>query len=59
MQCDPTTSPRAACGPWKHSGKIIKSNICWKACKVTFVSLNCLHWIKCICTRTMTCTFSV
>jgi len=21
--------------------------------KFTFISLNCLHWIKCICTRTM------
>jgi len=40
-------------GPRKHSGKIFKSEICWKACGVTFVLLNCLRWIKCHCTRTM------
>jgi len=42
-----------------HSGRICKSEICWKAYKVTFVSLNCLRWIKCICTRTINTTFSV
>jgi len=26
--------------------------------EVTFVSLSCFHWIKCICTRTMNNTFS-
>jgi len=30
-------------GPRTHSGKIFKSEICWKACKVIFVSLNCLR----------------
>jgi len=45
-KCGPTTGPWAACGPprrfqWprNHSGKIFKSEICWKACEVTFVSL--------------------
>jgi len=42
---------RVISGPWKHSGKIFKSEICWKACEVTLVSLNYLYWIKCICTR--------
>jgi len=42
----------------KHSEKIFKFDICWKACKVTIVSLNCLRWIKRICTRTMNNTFS-
>jgi len=46
-------------GPRKHSGKICKCAIGWKVCEVTFVSLNCLRWIKCICTRTMNRTFSV
>jgi len=46
-------------GPRKHSGKVFKSEICWKACEVPFVSLNCLCWMKCICTRTMNNTFSV
>ena len=51
-QCGPTTGqgPHVArhsvfCGLQKHSGKIFKSEICWKACEVTFVSLNCLCWI--------------
>jgi len=29
-------------GPRKHSGKISKSEICWKACGVTLS-----HWIAC------------
>jgi len=36
----------------KHSGTIFKSEICWKLCEVPSVTLNCLHWINCICTRT-------
>jgi len=40
-------------GPRKHSGNIFKSEICWKACEVTFVLRNWLRWIKCICTRTI------
>ena len=46
-------------GPWKHSGKTFRSEICWKTCEVTFVSLNCLHWINRMCTRTMNNTFSM
>jgi len=34
-------------GPRKHSGKIFKSEICWKTCEVAFASLNCLRWMKC------------
>jgi len=59
VQCGLITGPRTACGPRKHSGKVFKSQICWKAYEVTFISLNCSHWIKCICTRTMNNTFSV
>jgi len=64
-QCGPTTGPQAACGrhsdfsgPRKHSGKIFQSEICWKTCKITFLSLNCLRWIICIRTRSMNTTFS-
>ena len=46
-------------GPRKHSGEIIKSEICRKACEATFVPLNCMRWIKCVCTRTMITTFFV
>jgi len=46
-------------GPRKHSGEMLKSEICWKMCEITFLSLNCLRWTKCICTRTMNSTFSV
>ena len=60
FQCGPTTGTRAACGrhsviggPRQHSEKIFKPEICWKAREVTFVSLNCLRWIKWVCTRTM------
>jgi len=35
-------------GPWSHSRKIFKSEICRKACRVTFVSLHCLRRINCI-----------
>jgi len=62
----PTTGPQAACGPlqryqWPAEAfmKNFKSEICWKACEVTFISLNSSFWIKCICTRTMKNTFSV
>ena len=65
-QCGPTTGPRATCGPpqrfqWRaeDSGKHYKFEICWKAGEVTFVSSNCLRWIKCICTRTVNRAFSV
>jgi len=61
-----SSGARAACGrysvfsgPRKHSGEIFKSEIGWKACKVTFVSLDCLRWIKWIYTRTMNTIFSV
>jgi len=40
-------------GSRKHSEKIFRFRICWKACEIIFVSMNCLRWIKCICTRTM------
>ena len=46
-------------GPQKHWGKICKCEIYWKVCEVTFVSLHCLRWIKCLCTRTMNRAFSV
>jgi len=46
-------------GPRKHSEKIFRFEICCKACEVIFVSMNCLRWIKCICTRTMDNTSSV
>jgi len=46
-------------GPQKHSGKICKCAIGWKVCEVAFVTLNCLRWIKFICTRTMNRAFSV
>ena len=42
-----------------HLGKVFKFEICWKACEVTFVSLNCLRCIKCICTREINKTFFV
>jgi len=65
-QCGPTTDPRATCGPpqrfqWPAEAfrKNFKFEICWKACEVTFVSLNCFRRIKCICTRTMNTTFYV
>jgi len=45
------TSHNVFSDPQKHSGKIFKSEMCWKACEVTFVSRNCFRWIKCICTR--------
>jgi len=45
-------------GPRKHSGKIVKSEIRRKACEVTFVLMNFLRWMQCICTRTMKTTFS-
>ena len=38
-------------GPRKHSGKIFKCEICRQVYEVTFASLNCLCWIKCICTK--------
>ena len=59
-QCGPTTGLRAACGPiqrfqWPAETfrKILKSETCWKACEVTFVSLYYFRWIKWICTRTI------
>jgi len=59
-QCGPTTDHgppvarhNVSSGPPMHSGKTFKSEICWKACEVTFVSLYYLHWIKWICTRTI------
>jgi len=62
----PTTGPRSAYGRHsafsglrKHSGKIVKAEICWNTCELPLVSLNCLHWIQCICTRTRNNTFSV
>ena len=44
-------------GPRTRSGKILKSEICWKACEVTFVSLNWLRSLKCICTRMMNAVY--
>ena len=59
-QCGATAGPRAACaGPRKYSWKIFKSEICCKACELTFISLNFSRWIKCIRIRTMNNTFSV
>ena len=64
--CGPTAGPWAACGqsqrfqwPAEAFRKNFKFEICWKACEDAFVSLNCLRWIKWICTRTMNNTFSV
>jgi len=53
--------PHVACqsifsGPQKHlkhSRKLFKPDIFWKMYMVTFVSLNCMCWIKCICNRTI------
>jgi len=59
-QCDPTAGPRAARGPpqrlqWPAEAfrKIFKFEICWKVREATFVSLNYLRCIKCICTSTI------
>jgi len=46
----PNYGPRAAYGPPKHSGKTFKSETCWKACGVTFVSLYDLYsWAQFCC----------
>ena len=44
---------RVFSGPQKHFEKNFKVELCWKACEITFVSLNYLRCIKCICTRTI------
>jgi len=46
-------------GPRKHSGKIFKCEICRQAYEVTFASLNCLRWIKSICTKNKSYLFCV
>ena len=45
--------------PRKHSGKIFKCEICRQAYEVTFASLNCLRWIRCICTKNDSYLFCV
>jgi len=42
-------------GSRKYLRKSFKSEICWKPCEATFVSLNCLSWIKRICTMYLFC----
>jgi len=46
-------------GPRKNSEKKSKFETCWKACEVTFASLNCLRWRKFICRRATNNTISV
>ena len=64
-QCSPTTGPRAVCGPpqrFQWPAEAFRKNLqiwTWKACVVTFASLNCLRRIKYICTRTINTTFSM
>jgi len=52
-QGDPTTGPhvaRVCIGPWTHSGKIFKSDICWKAwgyiCLTELLALDKVHLHK-------------
>ena len=67
-QRGPTAGPRGVCGPPQHfqwSAEALWNNLqiwnlltsVWSYC--TFGSLKCLSWIKCICPRAMTNTFSV
>ena len=73
FQCGPTTGQRTVYGPTQQyhwAADAFRKNIqiwnmlkcVWGLCQKhdeTFASLNCLRWVKCICTRTMNNTFSL